>query len=373
LSSGAEAERALLQAALAPFQLWTESLDEVRRSVKDAIAVAEQRGDRVLLGQILWSAVVAQRLSLDLEWAAETGRRALEVLSQQSIWERADLFMQMSYVAYWRGRFDEFELFSSEMKRVGERAGQHVPLAATRFLCHGHDLMRTGNLRAFVHATAEGAGFTGPRYYDMHAAVARLHLGQIDGLETLQTWESFIPGSAANLDAMAFVWNAMIGRLDQARTLWAKVAPTLPAPERRATFNVYRLEAVLGLALLAEKESLAALYPATRPCIDAGLVTWVEPVLLVSPQLLAGVSAAAAGLPDRAREHFETAIRQADELPWRLMQPTARFWYGCMLVGNSNPAEKTKGRVMVEQALSDFRSLDMVAYADVAEQFLEKR
>ncbi len=41
-----------------------------------------------------------------------------------------------------------------------------------------------------------------------------------------------------------------------------------------------------------------------------------------SPQLAAALAADAAGLADRSREHFETALRQAREIPMRIMQPT---------------------------------------------------
>jgi hypothetical protein len=85
---------------------------------------------------------------------------------------------------------------------------------------------------------------------------------------------------------------------------------------------------------------------------------------------VAGIAAHAAGLHDRARDHFETAIRQADELPHRLLQPTARYWYGRLLVDDPHAAEQARGRALIEAAVTDFRSLEMVAYANLAEQFL---
>jgi hypothetical protein len=72
----------------------------------------------------------------------------------------------------------------------------------------------------------------------------------------------------------------------------------------------------------------------------------------------------------RAPDHFETAIRQADTLPHRLLQPTARYWYGRLLVDEPHSAERARGRAMIEAAATDFRTLEMVTYANLAERFL---
>jgi hypothetical protein len=76
------------------------------------------------------------------------------------------------------------------------------------------------------------------------------------------------------------------------------------------------------------------------------------------------------GLRDRVRDHFETAIRQADELLHWLLQQTARNWYGRLLVDDPHPAEQVRGRALIEAAATDFRSLEMITYANLAKQFL---
>jgi hypothetical protein len=53
---------------------------------------------------------------------------------------------------------------------------------------------------------------------------------------------------------------------------------------------------------------------------------------------------------------------QVDALPYRLLQPTARYWYGRRLVDDPHPAEQARGREMIEAAATDFRSLEMVTY-----------
>jgi hypothetical protein len=89
-----------------------------------------------------------------------------------------------------------------------------------------------------------------------------------------------------------------------------------------------------------------------------------------SPQLVAALAADAAGLSDQAREHFEIALRQAHEVPVRILQPTVLYWNGRALSAGADTADRARGRGMVEAALTDFRALEMVLHANLAERFL---
>jgi hypothetical protein len=46
------------------------------------------------------------------------------------------------------------------------------------------------------------------------------------------------------------------------------------------------------------------------------------------------------------------------------------YWYGRFLFAAPDAAERARGRAMVEAALTDFRGLEMVLHANLAEQFL---
>ena len=90
------------------------------------------------------------------------------------------------------------------------------------------------------------------------------------------------------------------------------------------------------------------------------------------PQLAAALAADAAGLIDQSREHFEIALRQAHEVPVRILQPTVLYWYGRSLSAGADTADRARGRAMVEAALTDFRALEMVLHANLAERFLRE-
>jgi hypothetical protein len=84
--------------------------------------------------------------------------------------------------------------------------------------------------------------------------------------------------------------------------------------------------------LADEAVQCGELYPSCISNLSTGIVGGIWMIVPGNPQTVAGIAAHAAGLRDRARDHFETAIRQVDELPHRLLQPTARYWYGRLLV-----------------------------------------
>ena len=91
-----------------------------------------------------------------------------------------------------------------------------------------------------------------------------------------------------------------------------------------------------------------------------------------NPQLAAALAADAAGLADQSRDHFETALRQAREVPIRILQPTVLYWYGRALSAAPDAADRARGRAMVDASVVGFRALDMVVHANLAEQFLRE-
>lgn len=122
----------------------------------------------------------------------------------------------------------------------------------------------------------------------------------------------------------AHAWN---GRGTEARSIWGDIASTVTtaSPDPVGCRGIGALmPSATALPLIGEIEACAALYPALEALPSLG---WVSPFGLLgptSPQLALAVSADAAGLFDRARAHFEEALRFADTLPDRLLQPAVK-------------------------------------------------
>ena len=167
---------------------------------------------------------------------------------------------------------------------------------------------------------------------------------------------------------------ALCGEHDRARGMIPAVVPWLPATgHRNGRGAYYALEALItGLALIADRDQCGALYALTRDYIGTGQVFHNVIVGPSTPHLAAALAADAAGLAAQSRDHFETALRQAREVPVRILQPTVLYWYGRTLSAASDGADRSRGRAMVEAALTDFRALEMVLHARLAEQFLRE-
>jgi eukaryotic-like serine/threonine-protein kinase len=380
LSSTAAAERASLLAVLTPFLLAHGSPPEIAWDYMDqAVATAERIGNPSLTGHVLHGKAWAHWRCSETESALQAGEQALSLIREEALADRADLMLILLWANYQSGRFADLVRLIPELDAMARRAGRPELLVWSGAIQSFHKLKLTGDLRAFLedmtnlrHAAPE---------WDAHflvlIATARLHLG-----DTEHALAQMARAAAENpplltykgvAEALLFTGTALVGRIDAARTLFKKVEPWLPAVGERNRQGAWEaLDAsVPGLMLADDVLRCGTLYPACASYLGAGVIgQWA--IVPGNPQTVAGIAAHAAGVRDRARDHFETAIRQADTLPHRLLQPTARYWYGRLLVDDPHPAEQARGRAMVEAAASDFRSLEMVTYANLAEQFLRQ-
>ena len=113
-------------------------------------------------------------------------------------------------------------------------------------------------------------------------------------------------------------------------------------------------------------------YPLALDYIRTGQVVSPSVIGPGTPQLSAALAAEAAGPVDRSREHFETALGQAREVPMRLLEPTVLYRYGRALSVARDAGDRARGLAMVEASVIDFRALEMVLHANLAEQFLRE-
>ena len=87
-------------------------------------------------------------------------------------------------------------------------------------------------------------------------------------------------------------------------------------------------------------------------------------------QMLAGVAAASARKWDAAQEHYETALRQARELPHRMAEPEIRRWYARMVLDRDQPGDRDKARTLLGEAIEQFDRIGMPRYLEAAREML---
>jgi hypothetical protein len=129
------------------------------------------------------------------------------------------------------------------------------------------------------------------------------------------------------------------------------------------------LNVVEGLAILGHDKDTADLYPLVLQGIKNGVVISYAVRLW---QMVAGIAAAAGGHSDAARAHFETALRQAHELPHKIAQPEVRRWYARMLLDDNTPGGHDKARTLLSEAVEMYQTIGMPQHVEMALELLTK-
>jgi tetratricopeptide (TPR) repeat protein len=158
----------------------------------------------------------------------------------------------------------------------------------------------------------------------------------------------------------------------------------LPRPGRGNTLGAWEflVGAVEGLAVLGEREEAAKLHPLVLEAVNSGaLVYWSWGLF----QSLAGIAAACGGQWENAEDHYQTALRQAHELPVAIAQPEVRRWYARMLIdrarsehpepvegrpSRSSGADLEKARQLFTEAIAMYRQIGIPKHQEVAEELL---
>ena len=127
------------------------------------------------------------------------------------------------------------------------------------------------------------------------------------------------------------------------------------------------LNVVEGLAILGDYDRAATLYPLVAQGLETGAVLGLNSRRW---QMVAGIAAGAGEHWDAAQEHFETALRQAHELPHKIAQPEVRRLYAQMLIDRNGPGDRDKARVLLGEAIEQFERIGMPKHLEMAERML---
>ena len=144
----------------------------------------------------------------------------------------------------------------------------------------------------------------------------------------------------------------------------------LPGPGQTNTWGAWimLLAAVQGLAIVGERQKVARLYPVVLQGISTGAVTpWAIGGLF---QTAAGIAAHAGRRWDKADEHFQAALVQADEIPHKVEQPEVRRWYAKMLIDQGGPGDPDKARELLTEAIAMYRKMGMPKHVEMTEAML---
>jgi hypothetical protein len=129
------------------------------------------------------------------------------------------------------------------------------------------------------------------------------------------------------------------------------------------------VKAVESLALLKMRREAYKLYPAVQAMIEVnGSVVPFHCDRLL--HTAAGIAAAAGRRWEKAEQHFNESMRQADELPHRLEQPEVRRFYAQMLLERDAPGDRARAHELLNEAVAIYRQLGMPKHAEMTEGLL---
>jgi tetratricopeptide (TPR) repeat protein len=358
--------------------------------IAQAVAMAEQLGDQRLLGRVLSSKAVHHWAHLQLPEMADSGLRAAELLrSAGDLWTLADALWAGQFGLLFLGRFDEVAKISQEVEALASRLGHLGALVMAGRARGLREFMLTGDIdkyEEFARSDLDLCRSAGnPWICNSYTLLGVAHFCRGRWQEALEHFQEAVRLETAGFWAggewaFLFLGKAYAGDKDAALAMLDERRDNLPRSGQTNTNGAWTMlfRVVEGLAVLAERNEAAKLYPLVLEAIDTGaVIPWSGDRLL---QTVAGMTAAAGRQWDKAEEHYQTALRQAHELPVVMGQPEVRRWYARMLIDRNAPGDpstgsgrdRDKARELLTEAIAMYRRIGMPKHIEMAEALLSE-
>ncbi len=351
------------------------------RMLSYAMDMAEELGDRHLLGSVLVPKTIAYMWYLQPGEAVDSGLRGAELLREAGdLWYLADTLWNTAYALLYLGRFDEAAGMLKDAEPLAERVGHLGALLAIRRGKANRDFMVTGDLDRFQEAANADLELCRsaemPWISQAYAWLGLAHFWKGRWEEALESFQEAArlepPGILAGWDwGQLFLGEAYAGEKDTALAMLDEKRADFARPGRPNTVGAWLmlLMVVEGLAVLEEREEAAKLYPLVLEATDTGaLVLWWSRL----PHVGAGIAAAAGEQWDAAEQHYQTALRQAHELPVVIAQSETRRWYARMLIDRDATGDRDKARELLTEAIAMYRQIGMPKHVEMAEALLRE-
>ena len=380
LGDNHKAERCRLLAALSVFSAAAGDEYQVSQDVvREAEAIAESLKHAKLTAITSGGRANFHFAFMELPAGVEVGRRAIRQRRELGeLYDACEICWSTVWALQVLGRLTEAREMEAELDILSARVG-HV---YARWCGHVgrtyQDLITTGDLSTLAVAAhrdmseAETANITWgwahvtlgmARFYMGEWAAALSEFDKATRLNPKRTWMDGMFPSAVLLA------RAYIGEHDVLDRLTADRARLLETADKSSWGAWERLVNVVeGLAQLGQRSDASDLYSLVLAGIRKGVVITRQVRLW---QMVAGIAAACGEHWDMAQEHYETALRQAHELPHVIAQPEVRRWYAQMLLDRNAPGDRDKARTLLGEAIAQYRTIGMPKHLAMAEGMLK--
>ena len=360
---------------------WVSSFEPGAALIDEALALAERLGDKRTLGYALVNRALhrfAFSLHQELLDAGQEGTRLMR--AQGDLWEVCTALAMMEMAALELGRTQLAAELSEEMVPLASRLGHiFATEVAQPIYVWTKQLMSSAPFdacEAGAQRHLEVAGQLGFRFMSatMLAQVAFLR-GDWD--EALRWAEDAVQNSPEDHHTSGMDWACLLrvlaysGRSAEVHAVLDGRRAVLPRLGRPNGLGPWCLPdaAIESLWVIGDREGAAAFYPIVREYMETtGVMLHILGPHLV--ERMAGIGAAACGQRDVAEEHFRTALRQAEELPFEIEGAETRRFYAEMLLERNGPGDRDLARSLVEEALLIYRRIGMPRHEELARRLV---
>ena len=346
-----------------------------RRLLAEARDIATGLNDDERPNEVLWMEAVACWNFFKLREAMEAGNAVLKMTGLRADpWAHAGTLMVHVNALVEGGAPEEAQRLADDLVPLGTKIGYDgavmngigAQIAATRMLTGdlravdrlAQDLERVGGRAgpwSWIASLTRSAAHFGMGDWDRAAEYAADALNQVRP-ETFGEW-------AVGWELCVRAYRGDTSWLDEYRKRRARLFRTGRTPF--AGDRAFAAPAAEPLALIGERDEASLLYPAIVGLLDDG---WVGSGVLVETQ--AGIAAAAGSQWGASERHFDTALRQAHDIPNKPAQPETRRWYSWMLLDHDAPGDREKARTLLGEAIEMYGAIGMPRHLELAREML---
>jgi tetratricopeptide (TPR) repeat protein len=343
--------------------------------------LADRIGDKRLVGYGLVTRALHRFAFCLHEDVLETGREGTRLLREEGdLWDVCTLLAFMEGASLELGRLRLSSELSDEVEAMATRLGHTFALEVIHGSCRsGRRLVLDPDLAVFEASARRHLEMAGPmgfrHIYGGFLAQAVFLKG--DWEEALVLAEEAVRHAPEHHHTSGSEWStylrilAYLGRPAEVIGVLDDRRADLPQLGRPNGYGPSYLPAaaIEALSVIGERDKAAEFYPLVRELIaTTGVVLhWWGTYLL---ERIAGIGAAAGEQWDAAEQHFQTALRQAEELPFEIDGAETRRWYARMLLDRNGGGDRDQARSLLEQAIPVYRRIGMVRHEELAGRLL---
>jgi TolB-like protein/Tfp pilus assembly protein PilF len=340
----------------------------------EAAAMGESLGDEAVLSEVLLHRIYQYEHTLMPTKWVEVGERAIRLARRSGRpWDLSSALGATILAPCIRGDFRRARELADEAEKLALQEGDtgtlgHVLIGRALADCAAGDFVQS---RAAMLKCTDLFCKTGWPWWTVSQALgATVAMLQGDWTTARKELEeaaaSPISGTFAGYEDAHLLRFLAWARDDRTPSLLNAITPRLPRPGVFSSVGSWSLlgARVETAALVGRQAEAAALYPLVRQLLSEGtVVLWCDGLV----EKLAGIAAAAGSQWDAADAHFESALRQAEELPVVPEQPETRLWLSRMLLARGGTGDRERARQLLAEARAGYEEIGMPRHVEMVD------